>query len=237
MVVRARPFAAVLVSLASCAGGDTQFHVEYADGFRPHGAAVSVFGVYKDGRMSPESWEELAPKLAAITGDVRCAAVVDAAFVKKDAALFSAVDDFARDNGVTDDLLAAFAPASAGDVILTIAVAGKYARAAPAASASLPAPTSLPPSRRGGRGRRRASAPAERARAERNELEMSATLFSVSQRRSVASVEMKYTGTSGDEAVTEFVAKLRETMSGSTCAGWKNDVHPDEERIRTMPEP
>jgi hypothetical protein len=240
MLRNARRLAVVLVSLVSCANNDAQFDVEYAHGFQPRPAAISVFGVFEEGKMSPESWELLAPKLASILGDASCPAVIDAALVKRDAALYAAVDDYARDNGVTEDLLAEFADASTGDVIMTITVAGKYPE--PATSARTPAgttppPPGPPPGRRGGRGRRRASAPpAEHASIERSALEMSATLFSVSQKRSIASVEMKYTGTNTEEAMNQFVAKLRETIPGSRCVAWKNDVRLDGDRIRGMAE-
>jgi hypothetical protein len=232
-----RCLAVVFVSsLISCARNDAQFDVAYAHGFQPRGAAISVFGVFKEGRLSPEFWEELTPKFAPILGDASCAAVIDTALAKKDAGLFSAADDYARDNGITDDLLAEFAASSTGDLIMTIAVAGN-AGAQPATSAQPQAATNPPKSRRGGRGRRHAAAPtAERAPGERSTLEMSATLFSVSQKHSVASVEMKYTGASTEEAMNQFVAKLRETIPGSRCVGWKSDVRPDGDRIRAIAE-
>jgi hypothetical protein len=65
-----------------------------------------------------------------------------------------------------------------------------------------------------------------------NLLDISASLFSVSQARSVAQVSMQYTGTSVDDAITRFRAKLHESLPSIVCAGWNWGTNIDPEAIR-----
>jgi hypothetical protein len=65
-----------------------------------------------------------------------------------------------------------------------------------------------------------------------NLLDISASLFSISRERSVAEVGMQYTGTSIDDAVTRFAAKLHESLPNMVCAGWNWGITIDLDAIR-----
>jgi hypothetical protein len=67
-------------------------------------------------------------------------------------------------------------------------------------------------------------------------LEVSASLFSVSQHKSVAIVAMRYLGDSLPAALKELSEKLRAAVPGSTCGAWSASVHLDEQKIRDLTE-
>jgi len=234
-------FALVVVLAGACAQTDAQFNVEYAPGFSRSGSAISVFGVFKDGRMSSDSWAELGPKLAASLANGPCEIAYSDDFVKTKPGLSSAVDDYARANGLTDDLLNHFAPVARGDLIMTFSVSGSTKPPDAGTSSEPSNATSSPPSRRGGgsRGRRRTqAAPSERRSAgERSALEVTATLFSVALHRSVAVVQMIYSGSDAEEGLRKFSERLAASLPGSTCIGWNWAAHIDEDEIRKMDEP
>src|SRR5580698_8128873 len=71
--------------------------------------AASVLGVFRDGRMSINGWEVLAPYVEPVLGAGRCDVGYDA-LVSSNAALASAIDEYARANGPTDELLAQIGP-------------------------------------------------------------------------------------------------------------------------------
>jgi len=234
-------FGLVVVLSVACAQTDAQFNVEYAPGFSRSGSSVSVFGLFKDGRMSPESWAELGPKLAASLANGPCEIAYGDDLVKTKPGLSSAADDYTRANGLTDDLLNHFAPAARGDVIMTFSVSGTTKQPVATASSEPPKATSSPPSRRGcgSRGRRRSqAAPNERRNAgERNALEVTATLFSIALHRSVAVVQMTYSGSDTEEGLRKFSERLAASLPGSRCIGWNWAAHVDEDEIRKMDEP
>src|SRR4051794_14862297 len=107
---------ALALGSASCGAG-VDFDVHYAPGFAPGGAGISVFGVFRDGRMSPESWKELGPVVAEVLGqppddavpgatkrraavDPTCQAAYGDALKRARPELFTEVDDYARSNGI-----------------------------------------------------------------------------------------------------------------------------------------
>jgi hypothetical protein len=67
---------------------------------------------------------------------------------------------------------------------------------------------------------------------EQSTLEMSASLYSVRQHRSVGLVVMQYDGPSVDDALDLFARKLAMTMPATTCAGWNWDAPIDLQRLR-----
>ena len=222
----------VLAPVASACHADATFNTNFASGFAPGGHTVSVFGVYKDGQMSSSSWGSIGPKVAAALGASRCDPAFDATLATTNADLASAVEDYTRADGPTDDLLVQLAPAAKGDLILVVTFAGK-----------LPPPDKGPnitkePSTMGGNGqgsmqnwKSRAAAPST------DELDLSASLFSVAHSQSVAVVAMQYTGGSIDDAIAKFATKLGHALPQATCAGWNWDAKLDPERIRKSIEP
>jgi hypothetical protein len=213
-----------------------------ASDFAPGRHAVSVLGVYKDGQMSADAWETMAPTLSPSLGATDCSDGYSEAMRSTHEALSSAIDDYARSNGPTDELLAQLAPAARGDLIVVITFAGKL----PAAKAKPSVATNSGPmgvgqsgarGARGGSGGRRTSNARSFAAPDPNELDISATVFSVAQGRSVGLVAMQYSGESVDEAITRFAAQLRDALPQARCDGWDWTAKVDEERIRQAIDP
>ncbi len=74
------------------------------------------------------------------------------------------------------------------------------------------------------------------ALADGNAFEMSASLFSVKEHRSVGLVSMGYSGPSVDDAVSKLAARLGVELPGSSCAGWDWSAKVDGQRIRELVE-
>jgi hypothetical protein len=213
-----------------------------AQNFTPAGHSVSVLGVYKDGQMSSEAWGELGPRISTALGGHLCEAAYGGAALSSDVALSSAIADVARSNGPSDGLLTQLAPAARGDLILVLIVAGKL----PTPRKALVPETSTPPvggsgrnigaSMGGGRGGRFHTGPGGGRQELRDEnvLQLSASLFSVAQKQSVAVVDMEYSGESVDAAVAKFVERLGQSIPSTTCSGWNWSQTVSSEGIRNL---
>jgi hypothetical protein len=229
------------VALALSACSDDSFSVQRSPAFPSQGAALSVFGVFKDGRMSPESWDVLRPRLTPILGSAACETGYPEAVNASSPELGQAVDDYTRANGVTDDLLEQFAPMAKGDLILLVMMTGRpHTGSEPtspgpkAGAGTDPSPTS-PPARAGGRRGYQGAGPARaQAAVERGAFEVAASMFSVKTHRPVGAVSMRYTGASMDDALQSFAAHLADELPKASCAGWNADVHVDPAKIRKL---
>jgi hypothetical protein len=224
-----------LVAALACDPGDVHLSATLAPDFAPAAHSVSVLGVYKDGQMSPEGWESLAPRLAAILGSGPCEPGYNA-LTSSNAPLADAINEYTRDNGPTDDLLAYIAPAATGDLILVLTFAGKLPQKSTSdAGAARPASPTPGSTGRGGRGRgigRMGGPQHTEPPKDPNLVEISALFFSVALGRSVAQVELQYTGASLDEAMTKFAAKVSQTIPQGHCVAWNWATAIDPERIR-----
>jgi hypothetical protein len=244
-ILRVAPILAVhfVASLSGC-GADTRFTTRFEPDFPPAHHAASVFGVYKDGQMSPDVWGDLGPRLAATFGGRTCEVAFGGAIAPSSEALSSAIADYARANGPTDELLTRIAPAAQGDLIVVLTVAGrlpvpgKYTvkddTPAHSGSRNYNAPSSL--TGNGGMGMSRGfkdttAPPGDR---DTSVLEMSARVYSVSQQKSVALVDMEYSGDSVDEAVKKFAERLAQALPGTTCGGWSWKDKVDADQIRKL---
>jgi hypothetical protein len=240
----------VAIAVASCGDPRASFTTKVASDFSPSGHRVSVFGVFKEGRMSPETWGELGAGLSSAFGPTACPAEYSDDLVTSNAPLSSAIDDYARANGIGDELLDAVAPAATGDLIAVFTIAGKVVaegHAGEATTGGMP-PTAPNTMMRGGTGFRGQhggmpgmGGPMNDPRrgfrgAPADALELSASLFSVSEHKSVALVAMRYVGDSLPDALREMADRLRAAVPGSTCAAWNASVHLDEQRIRELAE-
>jgi hypothetical protein len=239
---------AASLSCLSCGSGDSELKVRYAPGFATTGHTVSVFGVYKDGQMSAEAWDSLAPRMGDWLGAGPCrAGYVDGSTAKVDAPLWAAVDEYARSNGPTDDLLSEVAPAAQGDLVMVVTVAGKVpaqeknnlGQDSPTPSTSSAAAGPMGGMRGGGS----PASPGMRhdrmlPAASKEALDLAALLYSPSAKKSVAEVSLEYTGHKLDEALAQFARKLREALPGATCSGWswQGAGKVDAERIRKLGE-
>jgi hypothetical protein len=235
LAIGAATLLALGLAAGACAEEDLSFAVKYAPGYSNVATSVSVFGIFKDGRMSPEAWDELGPRFSRALRATSCDAAISSELRRSGAALYGAVDDASREEGITEPMLDRFAPAAIGNSILVITISGH----APKAKDARHAATRSQMGRGGGRGRRSAPRnPGGRGPASSNDVfEVSASLYSGPQHQSVALVAMSYTGASEEEALAKFIAKLGATFPGATCAGWKAEALPTEDAIRHLPSP
>lgn len=232
--------AALLTMTASCADNGPKFTVNYAPGFVKDGVQISVLGVFRDGRMNPEAWDELGPRFSAALHKEECEVAVGTRLRAQQPAVFAAFDGVARAEGITDELLDKLAPAASGDSILVLTVAGRPPGAKDGGSGAGNTAPQLTTTGRGGRGGRRGGAPRSAVphthRPDTNVFEISASLFSKRQHQSVAMVAMTYTGTSEEEAIAKFVEKLAGAFPGAACTGWNADLGLDVATIRQLGE-
>jgi hypothetical protein len=219
----------ILAASATACWGKAEMSVQYAPGFQPAQHKISIFGVYKDGRMNSEAWGGIAPGVSKALGGRLCDAAYGTAAFPADRDVTRAIDEYATSNGPTDDLLGQIAPAAAGDLVMVLTVAGH-----------LPVPVKVsvqdqpqrqgPGGAYGGRGRHRGKD------FDLNELQLAAQVFSVSEGKTVAVVNLDYTGQSVDEAWTKFTAQIGESLPGSECTGWRADAKLDADKIRSLAE-
>jgi hypothetical protein len=220
--------------LGGCAEG-TQFDTKLAPGFSAAHHTLSVFGVYKDGQMSSDAWGTIGERLAPWLGQAQCPVGYASVAAAHDGTLIAAIDDYARAIGPTDELLVQLAPAAKGDLILTITLAGRP---------PTPEKVSVNSDNNSGGGagamggsRSRTGQPTgaehrSHSPIDTNLLDIVASLFSVSQGRSVAEVSMQYSGETVDDALHKFAQRLSTTLPGATCSGWDWSRPIDPDRIR-----
>jgi len=67
-IVAASAALACLGIAVACSEDETQFQVRFAPDFAKSQARVSILGVFRDGRMNAETWDELGPRLSAPFG-------------------------------------------------------------------------------------------------------------------------------------------------------------------------
>jgi hypothetical protein len=223
------------IAASACDATDAHFGVQYASDFAPARHSVSVLGVYEDGRMSPGAWDTLAPHLGPAMGAAPCDAGYDA-LMATDGALAGAIDEFARADGPTDDLLSHLGPAAKGDSILVITMSGQ-----------LPSKNGPPKPRTSAGGGRQAGPPRRRGPSrgaggvaeptDPNALEISALLYSVARAQSVAVLAMQYSGASIDDAAAKFAARLAQAFPSMACSTWDWTAKVDADRIRAGIDP
>jgi hypothetical protein len=138
----------VASTLAACATtdeGQPQAAIAPApDAAKP--GSVSVFGIFRNGRMSPEAWEDFGKILSTPFSEGICQAAYDVVFTDANPELAAAIDDYAKENGVSDELLAKFAPLAKGDSIVLIAIDGQLPKSAAASTEKPTKPAQNPSS-------------------------------------------------------------------------------------------
>ena len=227
MSLSAAPCIAILAfGVIFCACG-SDVTAQRTANYAPRGVTLSVLGVFKNGRMDAAAWNEWAPTIAAATGDPTCAAAFDDRMEKAAPALFSELDEGTRQDGITDEILDRAAPSALGDAILVMEVFGKAPQVKKREEPEVtpqPAPAPAPQSmgRRAGRGGRGSANPGPAPRQPpRDELDVSIGVYSIRDRQVMASVQMHTDSGASSDALHELSEKLRETLHGAKCAGWK----------------
>jgi hypothetical protein len=233
--LRARALAIALASTAvSCGAGDAHFAARTAPGFTPQGHVVSVFGVFKEGLMSVDAWESMKTRISGVLGAGSCDAGYADTLVTGNPSLAGAIDDYTRSMGPTDGLVAQLAPAAKGDLVMVLAVSGQIG----APQAKGPAPTTPNPRQAGGGHRRRTTnVPGANGAPDGNELELSASLYSVPEHKPVGLVTMQYFGTTLDDALTKFTERLGAMLPAAHCDGWQWTASIDPDAIRRSIDP
>jgi hypothetical protein len=241
--------AAAWAALAAGCSDAAQFSTRYAPSFTHAPHTVSLLGVYKDGRMNSEVWEQIGPGLSAPLGG-KCGPGYDG-LVASNPDLSAAIDDYARANGIGDDLLDQLAPAATGELVMVVTIAGHVGTKGqdlPDTSAvQSTAPATMGSKYRGmggqggagmgGMGGTRGPTGAmrkPRALTDGDSFEMSASLFSVKEHKSIGMVAMSYSGPSVDDAVSKLAAKLGVELPGTTCTGWDWGNTVDPQKIRDI---
>jgi hypothetical protein len=211
-----------------------QYTTRFAPNFSPAHHAVSVLGVYRDGQMSSETWGELGPRLSTALSGGSCEAAFGGSGLSNNEPLSSAIADFVRANGPTDELLAQLAPAALGEVIVVFVFAGRPPT--PQKVSVVEDSNTGVGNLGGGRGGKFSSGRGGGLQGHRDEnlLQLSASLFSVAQKQSVGIVDVKYSGESAADGVAGFVDKLRQSLPATTCRGWNWNGTVSPEPIRKL---
>jgi hypothetical protein len=229
----------LLVLVGACGG--QAYTLKYAPSFSRSGRHISVFGIRRDGLMSPGGWSALGPEQTAPFDGNSCDVAYAESSLSQRPALESALRDYVQANGVTDELLTQLAPAAKGDTIMLLTIAGhplpRGAQADSAGWAATPPTGTAQGGRRGrGRGGARASSSSGDASSSAEPFDVSATFFSVAEHRSVGLVELAYSGSRVDEALDQFRSKLETEFPGASCSGWDWSVPIDDASIRKLNE-
>lgn len=238
--------ATLLVAGMSCAG-PTQFDVKYAPGYMPPTAEFSVFGVYENGRLNAEAWREVGAVLSRGFGASFCETAWSYQLQSVNPPLCSAIDEYTKDNGISDELLSRLAPLAQGAWILSFTVNRSQgsvdpqepkSRRPPASSARAASLSRVGAAPQGGLRAAGWARPTLADADARNEgeplFEISALLFSVKERRSTVLVSMSHRGTDLDEALGKFALKLREAIPRVTCTGWVLETPIDVAQIQDL---
>jgi hypothetical protein len=167
-----------------------------------------------------------------------------------DPTLTSTIDEYTKNDGVTDELLERLAPMAKGGAILTFTVIGRRLASRSDGSSKSSGTTRSSPLRMGGgfrgmggggrgmrgnNGRQQSSTSADTNDATgRKTYEISASLFSIRLHHSVVLVAMSYSGPSIDTALQEFSAKLRSIVPNVNCTGWNLKAHIDVTQVREL---
>jgi hypothetical protein len=206
-----RRFAIVLLGAwGACAYPDAQIHVEAPPGFERERQTISVFGVFRDGRVRPEAWDELAPQL----GLSACTAVFGERLRAEDPELFARSDETTKEEGISSAVMAGVAPRAEGRLIVALSIGGQLRteKRATSAASSINSRSS-----RGGR----LGPHVRHDPADDSALELGASLYSVEQHAIVARIDVRYTGASEDDALKILREKMQALLPSATCAGWR----------------
>ncbi len=216
-----------LLALAACGGSDPQVHVSRLPDFDRRPMKVSVVGVFEDGLLRADEWTDLGPTLATPLGGGGCDAFYSQILDTDHPALASAIDHVTRVTGVTDALLSALAPAAKGDVILLVSKGAHP----PGTTKTVAAPRQY-----AGMNQHLRNQPRDAPREIETEgsIDLSASFFSLRDRRLVAQLEVSYPGDAVAEASRRFADELLRRFPSMTCAGWDRDAKIDETTIEAM---
>lgn len=212
---RMRPWLTWLL-LGGCAASDAEFRVTRSPRFTPSG--VSVFGVFKSGRLRAEYWDEIGDAISPVLNAHSCESVFGERLESADPALFEKLDEDSKEGGITPELLERIAPRAMGGLILAMRVTGRlreeeHAQRALALANRPPAGARSRPTPVAGK---HAPDPVED-----ETFTLTLSLFSLEAHDFVAEVSLRYTGQSVEQALSRFAERVRAELPDLTCMGWK----------------
>jgi hypothetical protein len=215
----------VIPFVASCAGGPS-FRARHEPGYTG-AATVSVFGVFKDGRLDADGWSELG---SSVVPFAPCEAAFSPDLASSNPELASAVDDYASAHGVTDSLLKEWATSAEADTILLLSIAGHAPRRTGPTQYTLkqriPGQHVLPASPYD------AHVPTDGSR-----FQLTATLFSVRLGRSIAELDMTTSSSNTADVMAAFKEHLASDLGVRSCKGWSPPSGSlNSSRIRELPD-
>ena len=167
--------------------------------------------------MSSEAWEEIGPALLGSVG--KCAPGYGETLEREDPLLYSRIDTDAKDNGISSDMLKQVAARAQGEMILAMNVYGQP-RSERATNKKKPLADAQPASIRG-RGGRGGQSLRPTEPADDRALDVELQLYSVQAKDVIARVQMRYTGSSSEEAMQKLAEKLRTMVANPSWTGWK----------------
>ncbi len=207
--------------LVGCADTST-VHAAYAPGWtRPSRGSISVLGLYRDGRMDADSWDDMEPYAARALGSSACPLPLD------DASTGSRVEGF------SDGWLATVAPQATGDYVLVIAEQRETTASSGSGSGAS--------SGSGGSGLGKGKAvlllipllpvlaavliadelAKEKEKSRENAIDFVAVLFSRAAAKTVVAIHSRVTGMPEAEARRDFAETLGRSFPGLQCGSWK----------------
>ena len=205
--------------LAGCAFADSHFTVDYPTKQMPQGnELVSVFGVFKDGRMRTEAWQELSPRFAGVLGNKPCELAFGDRLRAEDEESYEHFDHEIKDNGITKDTLASFAARAEGKMILAITVLGEAQVATGLGNHTRGMEASATAAQR--RMRARSLLPGDE-RPVAAGLDIAVALYSIEAKDNILTLDLHYTGTTLEEAYKRIAMKLEGIIPDARCVGWK----------------
>ena len=211
---------------AACGSSGPQFHASRAPEYA-RGTTVSVFGVFKDGRMNPDLWNELGGTLLPLGA---CPVGYSADLVSRNRDLASAIDDYVRANGVTDALLEQWGTLAKADAILLFTIAGHPpVQNGPTVVTEKVRPPGM---------MTKSASPYDVHRpTDGSVFQVTASVYSIRARRPIAQLDMTYSDRDVDGAVREFGRRMSTELAIAACAGWSADASGlDPEKIRELKE-
>ncbi len=208
--------------LSACGEASARFDVKHEPDFPPSKPTVSVFGVFRNGRLDAEVSGQVGPRLAAALGQRSCGVAYGGVLSREDPEFTATLEEHAQTDGVTDELLEKVAPLAGGELILVLSMQGE-AKVRSLSVAEINGNTGPQASMRGAP-MRRAYVPSRMRGLSAPGLAVKATLYSVKQRRSVARVTMSYDGPTMDDAINRLAAELGQVLPGASCQPWRVDV-------------
>lgn len=207
------------LALAGCGDRQAAFRVKSTPDVKTREGTVSVFGVFRDGRLESSAWEDVGAGFAADT----CPVGYDETLRVSHPEIASAIDASARDDGVGDAAMQKLESYAQGDYILLVTLFGRLPTAKERNEARSSSPTfatSQAPARQQGRKGSRPMTQQDDIVPLSGGLQVVTTLYSKREHRTVAGLEMEYTGSTTEGAFAAFWKRWNAEFPGLSCRDW-----------------